>query len=52
MKAVRKFTTFDELKSSESKATSYTLSLKKHNDLKKVIMGIRLIQTNQAKPKK
>lgn len=48
MNVVKKFTTFDELKSCENKAGSYALSLKKHNDFKKVIMEIRSIKILQA----
>lgn len=54
MNAVKKYTTFDELKSSEIKTTKYALSLKKHNEFEKVILDIRSnknIQANQNKPK-
>ncbi len=52
MNAVKKFTTFDELKSCENKTLKYASSLKKHNDFKKMIMDIRSIKILQTKPKR
>lgn len=54
MNTVRKFTTFDELKSCENKTVEIASSLKKHNAFEKVIMEIRSVKTNkfnQTKPK-
>lgn len=54
MNTVRKFTTFDELKSCENKTAKYSSSLKKHNAFEKVIMEIRSIKitkVNQTTPK-
>jgi hypothetical protein len=51
MKAVRKFTTFEELKSCESKTMKDASSLKKHNDFEKVIMDIRSVVVEQTKAK-
>ena len=50
MNAVKKFTTFDELKSCENKTSKDTSSLRKHNDFEKVIMEIRSIKVSQTKP--
>lgn len=55
MNTVRKFTTFDDLKSCENKTVKFESSLKKHNAFEKVIMEIRSIKTtqvNQTKPKR
>ncbi len=49
MKTVRKFSTFDELKSYESKTMKCPLSLKQHDDFKKVILDIRAIKIVQDK---
>jgi len=54
MNAVKKYTTFDELKSCEIKTTQHALSLKKHIEFEKVILDIRSnknIQATQTKPK-
>ena len=54
MNAVKKFTTFDELKSCENKTAKYALSLRKHNEFEKVIIEIRsakIIKLSQTKPK-
>jgi hypothetical protein len=40
MKTVKKFTSFEDLKSSESKTVDAKSSLKKHNDFEKVIKDI------------
>jgi hypothetical protein len=40
MKTVKKFTSFEDLKSSESKTVDDKLSFKKHNDFEKVIKEI------------
>ena len=53
MKAVKKFTTFDELKSCEIKTVKYASSLKKHKAFEKVIIDIRsakILQDTQTKP--
>jgi hypothetical protein len=42
MNTVKKFTSFDEMKSCENKTAKYASSLKKHNDFEKIIMEIRL----------
>ena len=55
MNSVKKFTTFDELKSCERKSMKYASSLKKHKAFEKVIMNIRhikILQTNQSHPKR
>ncbi len=49
MNTVRKFTTFDELKSCENKSVKFASSLKKHNAFEKVIMEIRSIKTTKIK---
>ena len=41
MKAVKKFTSFEDLKSSDSKKVSDELRLKKHNNFEKVIRDIK-----------
>ena len=41
MKAVKKFETFEDLKSYKSKTANHPLSLKKHNDFEKVIKDIK-----------
>lgn len=41
MKTVKKFTSFDDLKSYESKAIDKVLSLKKHKRFEKIIKEIR-----------
>lgn len=54
MKAVKKFATFEELKSYETKTTNYEVSLKKHSNFEKVIKEIRynkVGKSNQHKPK-
>ena len=54
MNTVKKFTTFDELKSCKSKKLKKSSSLKKHNDFEKVILEIRyikMLETNQKQPK-
>ena len=54
MKAVKKFATFDEMKSCESKTIDYASSLKKHQIFEKVIKEIMSINTrknNRSKSK-
>jgi hypothetical protein len=54
MNAIKKFTTFEQLKSCEKKMVKYASSLKKHNDLHKVIMEIgylKKLQVNQITTK-
>ncbi len=48
MKAVKKFSSFHDLKSSESKSKKNSLSLKKHKDFEKVIREIRSAKINQV----
>jgi hypothetical protein len=50
MKIVKKFTTFEELKSCKSNKLKYSARLKKHNEFEKVIMEIRaIVEANQSK---
>ncbi len=42
MKTVKKFTSFEDLKSDENKAVDNKLSLKKHHEFEKVIKTIYL----------
>lgn len=54
MKAVKKFETFEDLKSYESKTINYEVSLKKHSDFEKVIKDLRankVDKSNQHKSK-
>lgn len=54
MNIVKKFTTFEALKSCENKTGNYSTKLKKHNNFEKVITEIRSILTNKgnkSKPK-
>jgi len=54
MNTVKKFTTFDELKFCESKASTSASGLKKPHAFEKVIMKIRsdkMLQARQTKPK-
>jgi hypothetical protein len=54
MKAVKKFATFEDLKSYESKTMNYEVSLKKHSNFEKVIKNIRsdkVGKSNQRKSK-
>ncbi len=54
MKAVKKFTTFEDLKSYESKTVDYAVSLKKHNEFEKVIKDIKsnkVLKGNNSKSK-
>lgn len=41
MKPVRKYTTFEKLKSIEEKVVDYRTSIKKHNEFERVIKSIR-----------
>ena len=41
MKAVKKFTSFEDLKSCESKTINHAVRLKKHNDFEKVIKNLQ-----------
>jgi hypothetical protein len=47
MKTVKKYTTFEELKSSEKKRMDYPTSIKKHNELKKIINSIYSEKVNK-----
>lgn len=54
MNTVKKFTTFEALKSCENKTAKYSSKMKKHNDFEKVITEIRsikIIRGSQSKPK-
>lgn len=44
MKSVKRYTTFDDLKASEKKSIDNKVSLKKHNEFKKIIMHIYSIK--------
>lgn len=44
MKTVKKFETFEDLKSDEKNPSEYTSSLKKHSDFEKVIKEIRSVK--------
>ncbi len=50
MKIVKKFTTFDDLKSSESERIEYVLTVEKHNEFEKVIMDIKCAKVEQKYP--
>jgi len=47
MNGVKKFSTFDELKSCENKTIEHSISLKKQDNFKKQIMEMRIIKTRQ-----
>ncbi len=54
MNTLKKFASFEEMKSYESKPVKVASSLKKHNDFEKVIVAIRSakkLKTNQPKAK-
>jgi len=54
MKTVRKFTTFDELKSCKKRTSGFSLNMKNHNDFEKAIKDIRSLKVhknNQSQPK-
>ncbi len=46
MKTVKKFTSFEDLKSVENNTVDNKLSLKKHNDFEKVIKSIHAVKVN------
>ncbi|MDR6560023.1 hypothetical protein J2Y60_000551 [Arcicella sp. BE140] len=50
MKTVKKFTTFDDMKTIEKKVVRYDSSLKNHTNFEKVIMDIRSIKVDKSKP--
>jgi hypothetical protein len=52
MKTLKKFTTFDDLKSCEKKGNKLPSSVKNHNDFKKVILEIRAIKESQSQLKR
>jgi hypothetical protein len=52
MSTVKKFTTFEELKSSENKSTNPVSRLKKHNAFKKLMIDIRSAKTLQDNSEK
>lgn len=47
MNAVKKFETFEQLKSFEKETLKYASALKKHNEFEKVIMEIMSIKNLQ-----
>ena len=50
MNIVKKFTTFEKLKSCTINKVKYSARLKKHNEFEKVIMEIRaIVESNQSK---
>lgn len=51
MKTARKFTTFEDLKSSEKKPLDYISSLKKHSDFEKIMKSFRSIIHNSQSEK-
>jgi len=48
MKKAKKYTTFNELKSSESRTSDYSLALKRHSDFEKMIREIMLIKFRKS----
>ena len=52
MKTVRKFSTFEDLKSCEDRLLKSAVSLEKHNNFKKVILDIRAIKIVQDQKRK
>ena len=50
MKPVKKFSTFEELKSCENRVQDIALSLKNHEDFEKVIRDIRSANVHKNKP--
>ncbi len=52
MNTIRKFTTFDELKSCDDNTAKYAHSLKKHNTFEKVIREIRSTKITKASKRK
>ncbi len=53
MKAVKKFTSFDQLKSDDSRIAKDSSSLKRHNEFEKFIKTIRenkILQADLTKP--
>lgn len=51
MKRVKKFETFDELKSSKTKTSDYRLSLAKHSEFEKVMKEIMDAKSKKISPK-
>ena len=51
MKRAKKFETFDELKSSETKTSDYRLSLAKHSEFEKVMKKIMDAKSKKISPK-
>ncbi len=49
MKTVKKFTTFEDLKSYESKTMNNTISLKKHKVFERIIKEIKSLVTINKK---
>jgi hypothetical protein len=47
MKTVKKYTSFEELKSVEKKLMNDGISLKKHNEFKKIMMHIYSLKTGK-----
>ncbi|MES2458666.1 MAG: hypothetical protein V4594_24135 [Bacteroidota bacterium] len=55
MNSVKKFTTFNELKSVEDKTVIHERSVEKHHDFEKFILSVgkaKVLQKNQAKSKR
>lgn len=53
MKSVKKFTSFDQLKSDDSRIAKDALSLERHSEFEKLIRNIRenkFLPANRAKP--
>jgi hypothetical protein len=48
MKAVKKFSTFEDLKSYESKPLNYKASLKKHQEFEKIIMDMKVKKVHKG----
>ena len=49
MKAVKKFSTFEDLKSYENKPLNYKARLKKHQEFEKIIMDIKVKKVHKGK---
>ncbi len=52
MKSVKKFTTFEELKFCENNTEEYSIILKRHNELEKLIIEMRNDKAFQSKQNK
>lgn len=47
MKTVKKYATFEDLKSSEEKTMEYKVSIKKHNEFERIIKMIYSIRVHK-----